>query len=174
MTRAALLLRVRSGQGKLRHAVVETGPPCLRSDIVTLEAIGGKSCREVVRVLRVLVVGLMTGIARDGNAAIAPPGCSGMAFIAGRGDVGSEEREPRLVVELTHVCDCPRAWTVTTGAFGSELSKMRVGVTTGAFRAHGGELHPLMTGDTGDGTMLSIQRKSRAGMVEFRVRFHLP
>jgi hypothetical protein len=174
MTRGALLLRVSSGERELRDTVVESRSPALRRDIVALQAIGRKSSSRMVRALCIPVVGLVTGNARNGNAAVTPARRSGMTLVAGGRNMRAEQRKPRLVMELPHVGNTPGTRGMAFGAVGSELSKMGIGMARGTFGAHGRELESLMTGRTRHGLMLPLECKSGAGVTECGIAPHFP
>lgn len=126
MTGNALQLCVSAGKRKSCDTVVELGSPTHRIDHVALGAVCRETGRHVVRIFRLPEIGLVTGNAGNGQAAIPPPRSSRMTISASQSGVSAQKWKPRLIVLLPHVRYAPCGRCVTLSAIGAEFSDMSV------------------------------------------------
>ncbi len=129
VTRSTRHTLVRTGQWKWRQAVmVEGGIPHKIGAAVTLEAIGGKSCRCVIRVCRVRVIGPMTSDARRRCPEILILRDAAVTILAGESRVLARQRESRGLMLLDHVHDLPGFRGVTAQTVRAQFGFVHIGV----------------------------------------------
>lgn len=94
------------------------------------------------RILKVVAVASDTGRRR---AHVLAAGRSRMTILAAQRRMDAQERKPRILMLLDHICHAPRLRRMAAHAVGPQLSLMHVGMASAAQRIRATEHQALMT-----------------------------